>query len=112
MAEYLQTREELIEVAKRNYTRLFGEYDNPENALEVWFSYLSQIFEMDLISSARDVADESKTVRQLGDKLEILVSQPKSRFKRIAESAIGKKRSDEDAGEPVIRVRNRWYDSD
>ncbi len=104
------TREELLEHARAQYNRLFTDYDNPNRALGIWFAYLPEIFQMDLLNRARGIAEEVRTARELDSKLELLVSE--SKFRAVAvDSAIGRTHSGGDTAteEPILNVQNRWY---
>jgi len=86
MIQKKQTRQDLLELAKRNYQRLFVNYDNPDKALEAWFEYLPDLYHRNIINQARGIVDATENYIELDSKLSTLLEE--SHFKQAVKESL------------------------
>lgn len=100
-----QSREELIELARRNYGRLFSNYDSPVQALEVWMDHLEDVYTRGLINEARGIVSESNGYVQLDSRLSDLIVKQKRRL--LAVESLKRETGSEGGFDEVVGISRR-----
>ena len=86
MIQKKQTKQDLLDLATKNYKRLFVNYDNPTKALETWFEYLPELYHHNIIIQARGIADATENYIDLDSKLSTLLEE--SHFKQVVKESL------------------------